>query len=116
MMMERMTVLLQVVQVRGYDLTIPRWWELRSLPGYLWRVFTCIPIVTIPLLIGSLRTTSVMAMVVDARAFGSHTQRTTLREHRITSADLIALTLLAALTLTVIMLVILHIGNRQIYG
>ncbi len=113
-MMERMTVLLQVVQVRGYDLTIPRWWELRKWPGYLGRVFACIPVITIPLLIGSLRTTSVMAMVVDARAFGSQAKRSTLREHRITLADRIALGLLAGLTIAVVILVVLHIGNRQI--
>ena len=113
-MMERMTVLLQVVQVRGYDLTIPRWWQLRKWPGYLGRVFACIPVITIPLLIGSLRTTSVMAMVVDARAFGSHTRRSTLHEHHITWGDRIALGLLAALTIAVILLVVLHIGNRQI--
>lgn len=114
-MMERMTVLLQVVQVRGYDLTIPRWWEVRQWPGYLWRVCACIPIVTIPLLIGALRTTSVMAMVVDARAFSSQPRRTTLREHRGTLADYLALGLLLALTLTVILLVALHIGDRDIY-
>ncbi len=50
-MIERMTVLLQVMQVRGYDLTIPRWWEVRGeWPGYIWRVFVCIPTVTVPLL------------------------------------------------------------------
>jgi len=113
-MMERMTVLLQVVQVRGYDLTIPRWWELRKWPGYLGRVFACIPVITIPLLIGSLRTTSVMAMVVDARAFRSQDKRSTLREHQITIADRIAVGLLAGLTIAVVILVVLHIGNRQI--
>lgn len=113
-MMERMTVLLQVVQVRGYDLTIPRWWEFRQWPAYLWRVFACIPVVTIPLLIGSLRTTSVMAMVVDARGFGSHTRRQMLREHRRTRADYIALYMLSGLTLVVFVLVVFHIGNRQI--
>lgn len=115
-MMERMTVLLQVVQVRGYDLSIPRWWQLRKWPGYLWRVFACLPIITVPLLIGSLRTTSVMAMVVDARAFGSHDKRSTLHEHQATLADWIALGLLLGLALTVIALVVLQIGNRQAYG
>lgn len=114
-MMERMTLLLQVVQVRGYDLTIPRWWEWRQWPGYLWRVCACIPVVTIPLLIGALRTTSVMAMVVDARGFGSHTRRQTLHEHQRTLADSVALGLLVSLTLVVIVLVTLHIGNRGIY-
>lgn len=113
-MLERMTILLQVVQVRGYDLTVPRWWEYRLWPGYIGRVFACIPVITIPLLIGSLRTTSVMAMVVDARAFGSHTERTTLKEHETTLADRIALIMLIGLTLLVVILVSLHIGNRLV--
>jgi energy-coupling factor transporter transmembrane protein EcfT len=53
-----------------------------------------------------------MAMVVDARAFGSHPRRTTLHEHKITPMDVIALGLLGALTLTVILLLVLGIGNR----
>ena len=113
-MIERMTVLLQVMQVRGYDLTVPRWWEVREWPGYIWRVFVCIPTVTVPLLISSLRATAVMAMVADARAFGSHKTRTTLHEHQTTLADCIAFGILVALTLTVLILISLHIGNRQI--
>lgn len=66
------------------------------------------------MLIGSLRTTSVMAMVVDARAFGSHPKRSTIREHPMTVADYFALGLLVALTMTVVILVVLHIGNRQL--
>ena len=61
-------------------------------------------------------TTSVMAMVVDARAFGSHDKRSTLHEHQATLADWIALGLLLGLALTVIALVVLQIGNRQAYG
>lgn len=113
-MLERMTILIQVVQVRGYDLTVPRWWEYHLWPGYIWRVFTCIPVITIPLLIGALRTTSVMAMVVDARAFGSHTQRNTLKEHQPGLADRLALVSLIALSLAVLLIVVLHIGNRHI--
>lgn len=113
-MMERMTVLLQVMQVRGYDLTIPRWWEVNEWPGYIWRVLACIPIVTVPLLISSLRSTAVMAMVVDARAYGSQPKRTTLIEHETTWADRIAIGVLLTLILTVALLLSLHIGNRQI--
>lgn len=113
-MIERMTVLLQVMQVRGYDLTIPRWWEVHEWPGYISRVFMCIPIVTVPLLISSLRSTSVMAMVADARAFGSQTKRTMLKEHQPTLADVITLGLMLALVVTVVVLLILHVGNRQI--
>ncbi|HEY3994121.1 MAG TPA: energy-coupling factor transporter transmembrane component T [Ktedonobacteraceae bacterium] len=114
LLIERMTVLLQVMQVRGYDLTVPRWWQIRMWPGYVGRVFMCIPIVTIPLLISSLRSTTVMAMVADARAFGSQKQRTTLLAHETTWADRIALGALIGVTLTVVILLSLHIGNRQI--
>jgi len=113
-MIERMTVLLQVMQVRGYDLTIPRWWEVHEWPGYIARVFMCIPIVTVPLMISSLRSTAVMAMVADARAFGSHKERMMLHEHETTVADRIVLGTLVALIVTVLILISLHIGNRQI--
>jgi len=56
----------------------------------------------------------VMAMVADARAFGSHKARTTLQERQATLADCIALGMLVALTLTVLILISLHIGNRQV--
>lgn len=110
---ERMTVLLQAMQVRGYDLTVPHWWEIRGWPGYIGRVVACVPIVTVPLLIDSLRSTSVMAMVADARAFGSKSERTVLREHSLTTADIIAASALVALIILVVLLVVLHIGNRQ---
>jgi energy-coupling factor transport system permease protein len=113
-LIERTTVLLQVMQVRGYDLTIPRWWEVYQWPGYIGRVLMCIPIITVPLLISSLRSTSVMAMVADARAFGSQPKRTMLVEHQTNWADRVALFLLVALIVTVLMLLIFHIGNRQI--
>ncbi len=113
-MIERMTVLLQVMQVRGYDLTIPRWWQVHLWPGYIGRVFMCIPIITVPLLISSLRSTSVMAVVADARAFGSNPKRTMLIEHQTTLADRVAIFLLLALIITVIILLVFHIGNRQI--
>ncbi len=110
---ERMTVLLQAMQVRGYDLTVPRWWQLTKWPGYIVRVFACIPIVTVPLLIDSLRSTSVMAMVADARAFGAKPQRTTLHEHQVSSADIVAISALGVLIVIVVLLVVLHIGNRH---
>lgn len=113
-MLERMTVLLQVMQVRGYDLSQPRWWQLRAWPGYLWRVIACIPTITVPLLIGSLRATFVMAMVADARAFGSRPERTTLREHQTTRADQVALGALVLLSVAVLALVLFGVGNRQV--
>lgn len=112
-MVERMTVLLQVMQVRGYNLSAPRWWQLNRWPGYLWRVIVAIPTVTVPLLISSLRATSTMAMVVDARAFGTRPDRTMLNEHVTTRADRVALGALVALTLGVLLIVVLGVGNRQ---
>jgi energy-coupling factor transport system permease protein len=111
-MIERMTVLLQVMQVRGYDLTAPRWWQVYAWPDYVKRVFVCIPTVTVPLLISSLRSTSVMAMVADARAYGSQKKRTTLLEHVTTSGDYIAICALAVVAIIVLSIVFLHIGNR----
>lgn len=111
-MIERMTVLLQVMQVRGYDLTIPRWWQVYLWPDYIRRVFVCIPTVTAPLLISSLRSTSVMAMVADARAYGAQKQRTMLHEHQATWRDYSAISALGVVTLCVVLLVVFHIGNR----
>lgn len=111
-LIEKMTTLLRAVEVRGYDLSAPRWYRPDQYPNYVKRILAVIPIVTVPLLIGSLRSTATMAMVADARAFGAQPNRTLLREHPITWADRMAWAMLAATTVTVILLVGLHIGNR----
>jgi energy-coupling factor transport system permease protein len=113
-LVERLTVLIQVVQVRGYDLSIPRWWQVYRWPGYLGRAIGLLPIVTIPLLINALRNTATTAMVVDARAFGAFRRRTALHAHRETVADVLGWMLLLALTAAVIVLNVLHLANRQI--
>lgn len=111
-MIEKLTLLLKAVEVRGYDLTVPKWYSFHLYPGYLKRIFVSIPIVTVPLLIGSLRQTSVMAMVADARAFGSTPARTILKDHPSTVTDKLALISLVLVTTAVVVLVSLHIGNR----
>jgi energy-coupling factor transport system permease protein len=113
-LVERMTVLIQVVQVRGYDLTIPRWWQVYRWPGYLGRALGLLPIVTIPLLINALRNTSITAMVVDARAFGAFPKRGAVRVHRVTFADVLGWMILLLLTVGVIVLNVLHLATRQI--
>jgi energy-coupling factor transport system permease protein len=113
-LVERVTVLIQVVQVRGYDLTIPRWWQVYRWPGYLGRAIGLLPIVTIPLLINALRNTATTAMVVDARAFGAFPKRGALRAHRVTFADVLGWAILLLLTAAVIVLNVLHLANRQI--
>jgi len=86
----RLTVLLRAVEVRGLDLSRPRWTRPWEVPGYLGRVFTAIPAITVPLLVGALRSTGTMAMVADARAFGAVATPTTLREHQTRPADIVA--------------------------
>jgi energy-coupling factor transport system permease protein len=115
-MIEKLTLLLKAIEVRGYDLTIPRWYQIYRYPSYIKKIFFAIPIVTVPLLIGSLRSTSVMAMVADARAFGAMPKRTILKEHQTTMADKIALGTLITVTMAVFLLVSLHIGNRTYQG
>ena len=113
-LVERMSVLLQVVQVRGYDLTLPRWWQVYRWPGYVRRAIGVLPILTIPLLVNALRQTAVTAMVVDARAFGSQPRRTSLRVHRVTGWDILGWLLLILVTAAVIVLNVLHIATRDI--
>ncbi|KLU60834.1 energy-coupling factor transporter transmembrane protein EcfT [Peptococcaceae bacterium CEB3] len=111
-MFERVALLQKAMEVRGYSLKAPGWREPGEWPGYLRRVLASIPALSAALLVGSLRTTSVMAMVADARAFGSHQARTTLREHELNDLDRFAWGALALLTVTVAGLVGFHIGGR----
>jgi energy-coupling factor transport system permease protein len=113
-LVERLTVLIQVVQVRGYNLALPRWWQVYRWPGYFGRVIGLLPIVTIPLLINALRNTATTAMVVDARAFGAYPTRTSLRVHRFTATDALGWLLLLSLVAAVIALNVLGIANRHI--
>jgi energy-coupling factor transport system permease protein len=112
-LVERLTVLMQVVQVRGYDLSLPRW-QFWRWPGYISRVIGLLPVVTIPLLINALRNTSTMAMVVDARAFGAQPRRTSLRVHRVGVADVLGWALLVLVIAAVIVLNVLGLANRQL--
>jgi energy-coupling factor transport system permease protein len=112
-LVERMTVLIQVVQVRGYDLTLPRW-RIWLWPSYFGRVIGLLPIVTIPLLINALRNTATTAMVVDARAFGAFPKRAALRSHRVTAADVIGWAILVLLTAAVVVLNVLGLATRQL--
>ncbi len=112
----RLTVLLRAVEVRGLDLSRPRWTRPWEWVGYLGRVLTCVPVVTVPLLVGALRSTGTMAMVADARAFGVVATPTTLKVHRARRADLVAIGLLAAVIVVAVVLVAAGIGARSRYG
>jgi energy-coupling factor transport system permease protein len=108
----RMSVLLRAVEVRGLDLSRPRWWTPWEVPAFLGRVLIAVPAVTVPLLIGALRSASTLAMVADARAFGVVPTPTTLKEHTTTRADVVAGLGLGAVVLLTIALVVTGTGAR----
>ncbi len=112
----RLTTLLRAVEVRGLDLSRPHWTRPWQWPGYLGRLLTCVPAVTVPLLVGALRSTGTMALVADARAFGVVATPTTLKTHRTRPADVAAAAFLAAVVLTAVTLVATGVGARGRYG
>jgi energy-coupling factor transport system permease protein len=108
----RMSVLLRAVEVRGLDLSRPRWWKPWQAPAFLGRVLIAVPAVTVPLLIGALRSASTMAMVADARAFGVVPTPTTLKEHTTTRADVVAGIGLGTVVVLTVALVVTGVGAR----
>lgn len=108
----RMSVLLRAVEVRGLDLSRPRWWKPWQVPAFLGRVLIAVPAVTVPLLIGALRSASTMAMVADARAFGVVPTPTTLKEHTTTRADVVAGIGLGTVVVLTVALVVTGVGAR----
>jgi energy-coupling factor transport system permease protein len=114
-LISRTTLVLKAVELRGYDLSRPRWFELTRWPGYARRAARCVVIITVPLLAGTLRGTATMAMVADARGFGVSRRRGSLRVHRMTAADYWGYAILVALVAGAFVLNHLHIGARY-YG
>ena len=112
----RLTVLLRAVEVRGLDLSRPRWNQPWQWPGYLGRVLSCAPIVTVPLLVGALRSTGTMAMVADARAFGVMPTPTTLKVHRTSGADVVAIVALTGVVIVALVLAVAGVGSRSRNG
>ena len=72
-------------------------------------------LVTVPLLVGSLRGTTTMAMVADARGFGASKRRGSLQEHHLTAVDVGGYIVLVLLVGTAIVLNHFHIGARPSY-
>jgi energy-coupling factor transport system permease protein len=114
-MISRTTLVLRAVELRGYDLSRPRWFQPTRWPDYVGRVARCAVLVTVPLLVGTLRGTTTMAMVADARGFGVNRQRGSLRVHRMTAVDYWGYAILITLVATALVLNHLHIGARY-YG
>jgi len=111
-MISRTTLVLRAVELRGYDMSRPRWFQVRQWPDYVKRLSRCIVIITVPLLVGSLRGTTTMAMVADARGFGVNRRRGSLQEHPITKFDVAGYVILVALLGTAFVLNHFHIGAR----
>ncbi len=114
-LISRTTLVLRAVELRGYDLTRPRWFEVLLWPDYIRRVCRCVVLITVPLLVGTLRGTATMAMVADARGFGTHRKRGSLRVHKLTRVDVGGYAVLVLLVAGALILNHLHIGARY-YG
>lgn len=114
-MISRTTLVLRAVELRGYDLSRPRWFQVADWPDYVRRLVRCVVLITVPLLVGTLRGTATMAMVADARGFGSNRRRGSLRVHQTTAVDVWGYIILASLVLGALILNHLHIGARY-YG
>jgi energy-coupling factor transport system permease protein len=112
-MISRTTLVLRAVELRGYDLSRPRWFQAADWPDYIRRVAHCAVLITVPLLVGTLRGTTTMAMVADARGFGVTRTRGSLRVHKLSAVDVWGYVILAVLVIGALVLNHLHIGARQ---
>ena len=114
-MIARTTLVLRAVELRGYDLSRPKWHQFTRWPDYATRLSRCVVLVTVPLLVGTLRGTTTMAMVADARGFGAARRRGSLRVHKTSAVDIWGYAILVTLVVTALVLNHLNIGAR-IYG
>ena len=112
-MISRTTLVLRAVELRGYDLSRPRWFQAGDWPDYIRRVAHCAVLISVPLLVSTLRGTATMAMVADARGFGVSRTRGSLRVHKLGAVDVWGYVILAALVIGALVLNHLHIGARQ---
>jgi energy-coupling factor transport system permease protein len=114
-MIARTNLVFRAVELRGYDMSRPRFHQFNRWPDYARRLSRCVVLVTVPLLIGTLRGTTTMAMVADARGFGASKRRGSLRVHKTTAVDVWGYAILIALVVTALVLNHLNIGARY-YG
>ncbi len=114
-MITRVSLVFRAVELRGYDMSRPRWHQFNRWPEYAKRLSRCVILVTVPLLIGTLRGTATMAMVADARGFGATKRRGSLRTHKTTAVDIWGYAILAVLVVGALVLNHLGIGARY-YG
>jgi len=78
---ERLNTIMRAAEVRGYDFSRPeKWWKLHQTWDYGRRMVHALPLLTVPILVSSLRGCKQMALVADSRAFGVNKRRTTYRQ------------------------------------
>ena len=111
-MISRTMLVFRAVELRGYDMSRPRWFQVNKWLDYVRRVGRCVVLITVPLLVGSLRGTTTMAMVADARGFGANRRRGSLRVHKRTAVDVAGYVILVVLVVSAIVLNHFHIGAR----
>jgi len=114
-MISRTTLVLRAVELRGYDLSRPRWYQVGNWLDYVRRAGRCVVLISVPLLVGTLRGTTTMAMVADARGFGAKRKRGSLHVHKLTPFDIGGYIVLVVLVGGALVLNHLHIGARY-YG
>lgn len=67
---ERLSTVMRAAEVRGYDFTRPQcWWRVGQLWDYGRRMLQALPLLTVPILVGSLRGCGQMALVADSRVW-----------------------------------------------
>lgn len=89
---EQLNTVMRAAEVRGYDFTRPaKWWRLGQTWDYGRRMVRALPLLTVPVLVGSLRGCGQMALVADSRAFSLYKDRTTYRIVEWHREDIVAL-------------------------
>ena len=111
-LLSRTMLTMRAVELRGYDLSRPRWFQVHKWLDYVRRVARCVVIITVPLLAGTLRGTTTMAMVADARGFGANRKRGSLNPHPTTKVDVAGYIILGGLVIAAIILINFRLGAR----
>lgn len=109
---ERLNTVMRAAEVRGYDFSTPaNWWRFRDTWDYGRRMVRALPLLTVPILVGSLRGCGQMALVADSRAFGVNRRRTTYRVVAWRRVDRVAMA--GALVVAVGTLVLIATGHGR---
>ncbi len=113
-MFERLNTLMQAIKVRGYDFSKPqKWYYFKQWADFFYRMLRLMPMLAVPLLIGSLGQVSILATVADARAFNVQTKRGTYRARRLTRQDRMAWAYYALMVAAVMVVVVSGVGIRN---